>query len=108
MELYLPNGVVNPRRCNCSICCRRGAICSSVPLASLRIIQGDDLLTLYQFNTRTAKHYFCKVCGVYTHHQRRSDPTVFSYNIGCLEGVDPFDLGEVPTSDGINHVSDRK
>ncbi len=108
MELSLPNGVENPRRCNCSICRRRGAISSSVPVAGLRIIEGEKLLTLYQFNTRTAKHYFCKICGVYTHHQRRSDPSVFAYNIGCLEGVNPFDLGEVPTSDGINHVSDRE
>jgi hypothetical protein len=106
-ELSLPNGVENPRRCNCSICRRRGAICSSVPLANLRITQGNDLLTLYQFNTHAAKHYFFKICGIYTHHQRRSDQSVFSYNIACLEGVNPFDLGEVPTSDGINHVSDR-
>ncbi|UXB10692.1 GFA family protein [Aeromonas dhakensis] len=108
IELSLPNGVENPRRCNCSICRRRGAICSSVPVASLRILQGEELLTLYQFNTHTAKHYFCKVCGIYTHHQRRSDPSVFAYNVGCLEGVNPFSLGEVPTSDGINHISDRK
>ncbi|WP_184039046.1 GFA family protein [Chitinivorax tropicus] len=107
IELHLPNGVENPRRCNCSICRRRGAICSSVPLADLKILQGQALLTLYQFNTRTAKHYFCKVCGIYTHHQRRSDPGVYAYNVGCLEGVNPFELGEVPISDGVHHVSDR-
>ena len=108
IELALPTGVENPRRCDCSICRRRGAICASVPLADLRVIQGEELLTLYQFNTRTAKHYFCKVCGIYTHHQRRSDPNVFAYNVGCLEGVNPFDLDAVPTIDGINHVSDRE
>lgn len=108
IELTLPTGVENPRRCDCSLCRRRGAICASVPLADLRVIQGEELLTLYQFNTRTAKHYFCKVCGIYTHHQRRSDPNVFAYNVGCLEGVNPFDLDAVPTIDGINHVSDRE
>lgn len=108
LELELPNGVEDPRRCNCSICRRRGAICASVPLAGLRVIRGQEFLALYEFNTRTAKHYFCRVCGTYTHHQRRSDPNVFAYNVGCLEGVNPFDLGEVPTSDGINHVSDRE
>ena len=107
LELELPNGVEDPRRCNCSICRRRGAICASVPLAGLKVVQGQEFLTLYTFNTRTAKHYFCRVCGTYTHHQRRSDPHVFAYNVGCLEGVNPFDLGEVPTSDGTNHVSDR-
>lgn len=107
LELTLPNGVENPRRCNCSLCRRRGAICASVPLANLKIIRGEDLLTLYQFHTRTAKHYFCKICGTYTHHQRRSDPTLFAYNVGCLDGVNPFELGEVPISDGANHIADR-
>lgn len=108
IELYLPNGVENPRRCNCSICRRKGAICASVPLADLKIVKGENLLTLYKFNTQTAKHFFCSLCGTYTHHQRRSDPSVFSYNVGCLEGVNPYELGEVPVADGINHVSDRE
>ena len=108
LEIELPNGVENPRYCDCSICRRRAAITSSVPLERLRIIQGEEYLTLYQFNTRQAKHYFCKNCGIYTHHQRRSDPHVYAYNVGCLEGINPFDLGALPVSDGINHISDRK
>lgn len=107
LELDLPNGIVEPRRCDCSLCRRRGAIVASVPLDGLRIVQGQDVLRLYQFNTRTAKHYFCSVCGIYTHHQRRSDPNEYGYNVGCLEGVNPFELGEVPTDDGVNHPSDR-
>ena len=105
--LELPDGIVNPRRCNCSICRRKGAIAASVPLAGLTVVKGQDVLTLYQFNTNTAKHYFCSVCGIYTHHQRRSNPHEFSYNVGCLEGVDPFDIADVPTGDGVHHSSDR-
>ncbi len=90
------------------MCRRRGAIVASVPLAGLRIVQGADSLTLYQFNTRTAKHYFCCRCGIYTHHQRRSNPNEYGYNVGCLEGVQPFDLGPVPTMDGVNHPADRR
>ena len=56
----------------------------------------------------TAKHYFCSVCGIYTHHQRRSNPEEYGYNVGCLAGVNPFDLGEVPVSDGVNHPRDRE
>lgn len=108
LELELPNGVENPRRCNCSICSRRGAITASVPLDKLRVIQGADSLTLYQFNTKVARHYFCRVCGIYTHHQRRSDPAVYGYNVACLDGVDVFVLGAVPTSDGGHHVCDRE
>jgi hypothetical protein len=29
------------------------------------------------------------------------------YNVGCLEGVNPFDLLAVPTHDGVNHPADR-
>lgn len=107
LELDLPNGIVDPRRCDCSICRRRGAIVASVPLAGVNIIQGAESLKMYEFNTRTAKHFFCSNCGIYTHHQRRSNPSQYGYNVGCLEGVNPFELGSVPTNDGINHPVDR-
>lgn len=106
-ELILPNGLENPRRCDCSLCRMRGAIAASVNLADLKILKGEDKLTLYQFNTMTAKHYFCSVCGIYTHHQRRSNPTQFGFNIACLEGVNPYELKDVPVMDGINHPADR-
>ncbi|MCE2909933.1 MAG: GFA family protein [Burkholderiaceae bacterium] len=107
LELELPDGIVNPRRCDCSMCRRRGAIVASVPLDGIRIVQGQEQLRLYQFNTRVARHYFCAVCGIYTHHQRRSFPDQYGYNVGCLEGVNPFDLPEVPVNDGVNHPADR-
>jgi hypothetical protein len=107
LELTLPGGIVDARRCDCSICRRKGAIVASVPLSGLSVLKGADALTLYQFNTKTAKHFFCSVCGIYTHHQRRSNPDQYGYNVACLEGVNPFDLGEVETLDGVNHPSDR-
>ncbi len=107
LELTLPNGLEHVRRCNCSFCRMRSAIVASVPLAGLKITKGEDKLTLYQFNTRTAKHYFCSICGIYTHHQRRSKPNEFGFNVACLEGVNPFDLGEIPVLDGVNHPADR-
>lgn len=107
LELSLPNGIENPRRCDCSICRRKGAIVGSVPLAGIKILKGEDVLKCYEFNTKTAKHYFCSNCGIYTHHQRRSNPHEYGYNIGCLEGVNPFELDNVPTNDGVNHPADR-
>lgn len=107
LELDLPDGIVNPRRCDCSICRRKGAIVASVPLAGITIIQGEQALTKYEFNTHTAKHFFCSRCGIYTHHQRRSNPEQYGFNVGCLEGVNPFDIDEVPTNDGVNHPADR-
>src|SRR3546814_7289314 len=58
LELDLPDGIVDPRRCDCSICRRKGAVVASVPLAGLRIVRGSEHLRLYEFNTNTAKHYF--------------------------------------------------
>lgn len=107
LELDLPDGVVDPRRCDCTLCRRKGAIFASVPLSALRIVEGREHLKLYQFNTNTAKHYFCSHCGIYTHHQRRSNPSQYGFNVGCLDGVNPFDLAAVPTNDGVNHPADR-
>jgi hypothetical protein len=84
----------------------RGAVVASALLSDLTIVEGEDSLTLYQFNTGTAKHYFCKTCGIYTHHQRRSNPEQFGINVACLEGVSPFDFPEVTVTDGVHHPSD--
>jgi len=72
----------------------------SVPLGRLKVVKGAHMLTLYQWNTFTAKHYFCRVCGIYTHHQRRSDPTQYGFNVACIEGVDPFVLGDISIANG--------
>jgi hypothetical protein len=73
----------------------------SAPVSSenLRIVAGQESLSLYQFNTRVAKHYFCKTCGIYTFHGTRKDPNLYRVNIGCLEDVDPFSL-DVGLNDG--------
>lgn len=108
LELELPEGLVDVRRCDCSLCRRRGAIVASIPLSGIRIIQGEAELRLYQFNTRTAKHYFCSICGVYTPHQRRSNPEQYGFNVACLEGINPLKLEGIPTYDGVNHPADRQ
>ncbi|SAL04907.1 glutathione-dependent formaldehyde-activating protein [Caballeronia arationis] len=89
-------------RCNCSLCRRKGApMTPPFAAAELKILSGEDALTLYQFNTRVAKHYFCKHCGIYPFHQTRKDPQLWRANIGCLEGVDPYTL-DAGLSDGAS------
>lgn len=105
-EVTLTDGLNTARRCDCSLCRMRGAVAVSAELGGVRIISGEDALVEYRFNTRTAKHYFCSVCGIYTHHQRRSNPDQFGVNAACIEGVSPFDFPEVPVSDGVRHPSD--
>ena len=84
------------------------AIVSTVLFDDLKISKGRDLLKLYQFNTKTAKHYFCSICGIYTHHQRRSNPKEFSFNTACIEGFKAEDHADPHLIDGINHIKDTK
>jgi len=102
----LTDGLRSARRCTCSYCRMRGAIAVSVDLDGIDITRGRELLTIYQFNTNTAKHYFCSRCGIYTHHQRRSNPKQYGVNVACLKGMSPFDFSEVPVYDGTRHTSD--
>ena len=107
LELSLPDGLASARRCDCSYCRRRGAIVVSAPLDQVEIVKGAENLTLYQWGTGTAKHWFCKTCGIYTHHQRRSNPLQYGINTGILDGVSPHDFAQVPMMDGVNHPADR-
>ncbi|MBF9044233.1 GFA family protein [Rhodobacterales bacterium HKCCE4037] len=102
----ITDGMASARRCDCSFCTMRGAVAVSTPLDGLTITQGADNLTLYQFNTRAAEHYFCKTCGIYTHHRRRSNPNEYGVNMACLDGHTPFELTEIIVHDGQNHPND--
>ena len=105
-RVRLSNGLHSARRCTCSYCRMRGAVAVSADLDGLEILEGEDALTLYQFNTRVAKHYFCSKCGIYTHHQRHSNPNQYGVNVACLEGISPFDFREVPVEDGVLYPAD--
>lgn len=105
-EVTLSDGFNTIRRCTCSFCRMRGAIAVSAEMGGVRIVAGADMLTSYQFNTGTAHHFFCSRCGIYTHHQRRSNQNQYGVNVACLTGVSPFDFAEVPVMDGVSHPSD--
>lgn len=105
-QVQFSDGLRTARRCDCSFCRMRGAVAVSAPLDGLIITQGQDDLTLYRFGTKSARHYFCRHCGIYTHHRRRSNPSQLGINVACLEGVSPFDFAEVPVMDGHNHPRD--
>jgi hypothetical protein len=102
----LTEGFASARRCTCSICRMRGAVAVTSTPAEFRISQGVDKLATYRFKTRVAEHHFCSVCGIYTHHRRRSNPNQLGVNIACLEGVSPFDFDEVNVYDGSRHPGD--
>jgi len=102
----LTDGFNTIRRCNCSFCRMRGAVTVSANLCDIKIIKGKQLLTEYRFNTKTSIHYFCSICGIYTFHQRRSNPNQYGVNVACLNDVSPFDFNRVPVNNGIDHPSD--
>ena len=105
-RVRLSDGVNSARRCDCSLCRMRGAVVVSARVGEIVFVQGEDNLSLYQFNTKVARHYFCKSCGIYTHHQRRSDPEQFGVNVACIAGMSPFDFEEVLVMNGVSHPSD--
>jgi hypothetical protein len=87
--------------CNCSMCQRSGYKHLIVPRERFKLLSGQDVLTTYTFNTGTAKHMFCSVCGIKAFYIPRSHPDGFSVNANCLDAgtVTGVTLSEV---DGRN------
>ena len=84
------------RRCDCSICRKRGALTHRVEPSCLRLLTPLDALSVYQWHTRTAKDYFCPTCGVLPFRRPRTAPQLWGINVRCLDGVD---LSEIPVLD---------
>ena len=108
IEALFPRGLASASRCTCSFCRRRAAATVTALAETVTVLKGAENLTLYTWGTHTAQHYFCKTCGIYTHHQTRSDPLICGVNLGCIETTHPMDHEPIPWRDGINHPKDRK
>ena len=87
--------------CDCSLCVKRNALMTKVPDAALKILAGEDMLALYQWNTRRAQHHFCRACGIYVFHRKRAAPDHFGVNIFCLDDFDRSSLPIIAT-EGAN------
>ena len=87
--------------CNCSICTKKGFLHLIVPPERFELLSGKDELATYQFNTGTAKHTFCKHCGIHPFYVPRSDPDKIDVNVRCLDGVD-VDALPITRFDGQN------
>jgi hypothetical protein len=75
--------------CNCSMCTKKGILHLIVPTEQFELLSGREDLTTYEFNTRVAKHHFCRHCGIHAFYVPRSDPDKIDVNARCLDGVDP-------------------
>jgi hypothetical protein len=84
--------------CDCSLCKRKNAIMARLPKQKFRLMKGAGDASTYQWNTKIAKHYFCKDCGIYKHHKPRTVPDMMGVNLGCIDSIDaravPIKMGE--------------
>ncbi len=87
--------------CNCSVCTKKGFVHLIVPPEDFQLLGGEDALATYEFGTKTAKHRFCRICGVHPFYVPRSDPDKIDVNVRCLAGVDVAALAPSPF-DGRN------
>lgn len=71
--------------CNCSMCDRSSYLHLIVTAEQFRLIAGADDLVDYRFGTGTARHLFCRHCGVKSFYVPRSHPDGFSINARCLD-----------------------
>jgi len=99
-EVRLPDNI-EALECNCSICKMNGYIHIIVPASRFRLLEGHEALTTYTFNTHTAKHRFCKICGIKSFYIPRSHPHEFSINLRCLDKSD-FSEITIKKFDGHN------
>lgn len=105
-EVTLPQGLASARRCSCSLCRMRGGVAVTSTPGDFRLISGEEQIATYRFNTMTAEHHFCRNCGIYTHHKRRSNPNELGINAACLNGLSPFDFRKIVVFDGERHPAD--
>ncbi|BBC22707.1 GFA family protein [Pseudanabaena sp. ABRG5-3] len=85
--------------CNCSICQKKGILHLIVPPEDFELLQGNDHLSTYTFNTGIAKHHFCKTCGIHPFYRPRSHPNDYDVNVRCLDG-DAMSLFEIVPFNG--------
>jgi hypothetical protein len=92
--------------CNCSICCKKGFIHLIVPAAQFTLLQGQEDLSTYTFNTGTAKHHFCRHCGIHSFYRPRSHPDGYDINLRCLDNnpIEQFEISSFDGADWENHI----
>ena len=83
-EVLAPDAI-EAKACNCSICAKSGYLHYHVEQDQFRLLQGQDHIATYTFNTGTAQHHFCSVCGIKSFYVPRSKPDGFSVNVRCLD-----------------------
>ena len=90
-------------KCNCTLCLKKAIIMKPLQKDKFKLLSGHNYLETYQWNKKIAKHFFCKICGVYTHHVRRRDPSQISINIMCVDDILIAPETKINLIDGASH-----
>lgn len=77
--------VITMTECDCSLCSMTAYQHIFVPQEDVIFLSGKADLTVYTFNTETAKHMFCKHCGIKPLYIPRSHPNDYSINLRCID-----------------------
>jgi len=93
--------IIEATYCNCSICRKSGFLHLIVANADFRLLDGEDSLTTYTFNTGVAKHRFCRHCGVKSFYVPRSHPDGVSVNAHCVDS-ETVEAVNITNFDGAN------
>ncbi len=90
-------------RCNCTLCQKKAIVMKAEDKSHFRLLEGEEHLLSYQWNKNIARHFFCRHCGVYTHHKRRRDPNQISINVACLDDIAMPGEDQIGRADGASH-----
>lgn len=102
-EISSDNISENVYRCDCSLCQKKAIAMKAEHKSQFSVTAGADQLSSYKWNKMIAEHFFCKNCGVYTHHKRRRDPQQICINFACLDEVKMPPEGDIGIADGSSH-----
>jgi hypothetical protein len=83
-EVSAPEDIV-AHDCNCSICGKSGYLGLLVSRSRFSLLEGEECLSTYTFNTGVAKHLFCRHCGIKSFYIPRSHPHGYNVNVRCLD-----------------------
>ena len=90
-------------RCNCSLCQKKAIVMKAEHKSHFKLVTGHEHLRSYKWNKNIAEHFFCGICGVYTHHKRRRDPEQICANVACLDDVVIPPEDKLGQADGASH-----
>lgn len=93
IEFEIEAELIEFTKCDCSLCSKKNAVMTKVHESKFALLRGEKHLGIYQWNTKIAKHHFCKKCGIYTFHRKRVTPDFIGINVFCLKNVD---ISKVP------------